>query len=183
MRTLADIDSPLHFHPMQFLEPMTLDQFHEWNITFAQAKFATKGSYDTNPVTYFNMRRGDTVHVMEAMFDAGPRKHMIFTLVREICAMDPSLTMVSFISEIWMASLPVGQERPDVPVRDIPGREDGLMVHTCERGGGGKVTRWAAKLKFNPDNNRLLARDDIDLSKEHMTGDAVWFFEPVRVYP
>jgi hypothetical protein len=171
--------APIRWHPMVQMAPMTLDGFHEWSVRFAEKKFATKGSYDP-PITFFILWRGDTVHTMEAEFDHGPVKHRIFDTMRMMCDLDHNITMLSFISEVWVARVPVKDGIPALEgqVRDMPGREDGLMVSTFDRAGGGKVTKWVAKLKPNPDDNRLLARDDLDLSKETMVGNAMWFFEP-----
>lgn len=172
-------EAPIRWHPSHRFTPMTIDQFHEWNITFAQQRFAAKRSNDDNPVTFFNMWWGDTVHVMEAHFIDEPFKHAVFDVVRGVCLLDTRLTMLSFISEVWVAQVSPG-ERQGRQVRDMPGREDALMVGTYSRDGGKKMTRWVARLKVNPDNNRLLARDDIDMSKEKLVGPGVNFFDPME---
>jgi hypothetical protein len=90
--------------------------------------------------------------------------------------------MLSVINEVWIASVKTVKEvRRYGSVRETPGREDGLMVTTYTRGGEVKMTRWVVKLKPNPANNRVLARDDIDGAEvKSMTGQGFGFFSEER---
>jgi hypothetical protein len=90
--------------------------------------------------------------------------------------------MVSLINEVWIATIEAKDEDDLIEqygeVRNVPGREDALMVVTEARAGGKRLTKWVVKLKKDPAKNIVLARDDADC--EEMEGRAVNFFPSVR---
>jgi len=184
---MVDIDDIkerlVKFHRHNEVPPTTLDEFHEWNIRFALEKFRAKKSNE-EPVTFFNfLRHGQSLSIMESGYRDHREKASVFKMVRAVC-MEPAMgvDMLSVINEVWIASVKTVKEvRRYGSVSQTPGREDGLMVTTYRRDGEVKMTRWVVKLKANPANNRVLARDDIEGAElKTMSGQGFGFFHEER---
>lgn len=182
----------LRFHdpiPLQLHEYPTLETFHEWNVEFALAKFRAKQS-NNELVTFFNFRRPSSITVLETPYESDVEKYAIQQTIREVCRLDPSVVMVSSLCEMWIAEQSNNPVDPSYraidrygEVRKVPGREDGLMVATFHRNGKAKVSKWVVKLKHNPANNRILARDDVETDEAsgmQWYGANFGFFRPER---
>lgn len=183
MEDIDDIRSRLtNFHKREEQAPPTFEEFHEWNIRFALEKFRAKKS-NSEPVTFFNFRRGDSISIMESDYRDGREKGAVFRMVRLMCMEEwMGVDMLSVINEVWIATTKsVDEVRRYGSVRETPGREDGLMVTSYTRGGGVKMTRWVVKLKKDPARNIILARDDVDTATiKSMYGQAFGFFSEER---
>lgn len=183
MEDIDDIRSRLtNFHKREEQAPPTFEEFHEWNIRFALEKFRAKKS-NSEPVTFFNFRRGDSISIMESDYRDGREKGAVFRMVRLMCMEEwMGVDMLSVINEVWIATTKsVDEVRRYGSVRETPGREDGLMVTSYTRGGSVKMTRWVVKLKKDPARNIILARDDVDTATiKSMYGQAFGFFSEER---
>jgi hypothetical protein len=175
----------LRFHDPAYPGPLDLDEFHEWNVGYAIDKFHNKPSND-EVVTFFNFHtKGGVTRILEAKHRNSNEKYTVFNLIRAMCA-EPALRieMVSHISEAWViVTTKKGSDamkEVGLQPRDMPDREDVLMVSTFHRNGDARLTRWVVKLKPDPRKNMMLARDDLDMSKGNLMGEAMYFFEPVR---
>jgi hypothetical protein len=177
---VRDVEDVLRFHKPVTPGPQTLAEFHEWNVAFALQKFRAKPSND-EPVSYFNFRRGSSIQIMETAHTNAAEKRAVFRMVRAACR-EPAagVEMLSMISEVWIA---ISKDRQDIlrypSVRETPGREDGLMVSTYSRDGGVCETRWVVRLKPDPADNLILARDDVAIDEADVrSGPAADFFQP-----
>lgn len=179
-------DRLLIFHPTVPMAGTTIEAFHEWNIAFAIEKFRAKPSNDAPPVTFFNFFRGDHVIVMESCWENDREKYAVFRTVRQVCLLDPAVQILSWTHEAWIAS--TESHGPDIEqlraqyseVRLMPGREDALVVTTSARNGPSKMTKWVVRIKPNPADSIMLARDDVDLSDIELYGFGANFFGPER---
>jgi hypothetical protein len=173
------------FHMPRDTGVLTLETFHEWSVAFATDKFKAKESND-EIVSFFNFHlRNGTVRIMEAKHRNPDEKYAIFDLVRAVCSVQElGVQQVSHVSEIWVAT--TSKEASDamlaagLQVRDMPDREDALMVSTYHIDGSARMTRWVVKLKQDAKKNVMLARDDLDLDKADYAGEATFFFGPPR---
>lgn len=180
----------LKFHPQVPLVFHDLDAFHEWNCEFAVAKFRAKRS-NNEPVTFFNFQRHDGISVLETAYENDREKYAVMDTVREACRLGAGVLFLCSIHEAWIAAVmdDAAKEqwkrlrREGKAVKDMPGREDALVCGSYDRKGGAKLTRWVARLKYNPSNNRLLARDDVDLTGQEFYGPGFGFMNPVREVP
>lgn len=123
--------------------------------------------------------------MLETPYGNEAEKRVVQRTVREACQIDPSVSMVTAINEVWVT---VDPDRETLhrhrEVRHIPGREDALMVVTNHRDQRWRMTRWVVKLKAHPANNRLLERDDErgdDIAD--LYGPNFGFFAPERPVP
>jgi hypothetical protein len=158
-------DDLIRFLPMETVGEQTLEQFHEWNVAFAIDKFKGKRRADDN-VSFFNLKRHDTIHIMQTMWRNSSEKVFAYDFLRYLC-MEQAIAvgMVSIVQEAWVAVVAKKEDmRKYASVSETPGREDALLVHTFARDGSARGTRWIVKLHYNPDKNRMLARDDEDIT-------------------
>lgn len=180
-KPLSPAERMLVMHPSVPMGPQTLDEFHEWSVEFALEKFRAKPSND-HPINFFNLRRPSAIMILEPRCETEREKHAVMLAVRELCAepeADTGLRMISSINEIWIAVTTSKEEFEQYgAVRNMPQREDGLMVATYDRDGDRRVTRWIVKLKANPANNRILARDDVH--GDDVMGIGADYFKPLR---
>jgi len=160
-----------------------IDDFHEWAVLLATKKFKEKRT-NSEPVASFAFQRPEHVIVMNCKWEDEREKDAVFATVRHMLEIDQSIPFMAHLQEIYLTVSKTHEEMAESrkrygAVRNMPDRVDGLMVHSYARDGGAKLTKWEVKLKPNPDNNIMLARDDVDMRGMQFRGRATGFFSPV----
>jgi hypothetical protein len=106
---MAETDDELsrrlvNFHKREEEAPPTFEEFHEWNIRFALEKFRAKKS-NSEPVTFFNFRRGPTVSIMQSDYRDEREKRGVFRMVRLICMQETKgVDILSVLNQVWTVS-------------------------------------------------------------------------------
>ena len=160
----------------------TLDEFHEWCVLLATKAITDKTSNDY-PVSCFAFQRRKEIQLMNVKWESDAEKQAIFGTVRMVCQHDKSVTFVCHMQEIYLTVAKTREEmdaalRKYGQVRRMPDRVDGLMVASYSRAGDVRISKWEVRLKRNPADNRLLARDDMDMSGAQWRGQATHWFGP-----
>lgn len=172
-----------HFLPMVPMgndECITIDDFHEWCVAYAIKAFKGKLTND-HPIQCYAMRRPGFIHVLESRHESEAEKRAVQMCVRDILQIDLATVMIASIMEVWVAHQAKGERY--IEPRLHPKREDALMVMSEHRQGPKKMTKWVCKIKHNPANSRMLARDDVDMSIGDYFGYQFGLFEPLRLSP
>lgn len=161
-----------------------LKDFHEWAVALAIKKFMEKPSND-KPVMSFAFQRYDGITIMNCSWENEHEKNAVFDTVRHACQIDPGTSFVSHLQEVYLIAEHDKAEFARLraqygAVRHMPGHVDGLMVQSSARSGETKLTKWEVKLKPNPANNIMRARDDLDMTGIEFRGRATGFFAPVK---
>lgn len=163
--------------------------FHEWCVELAVSKFKGKRNQEAPPVCCYVLMRPGGVSVLNTPWQSEDDKRRVQYAVRRMMShpMMAALTpWIATINEVWIASQEIapGKDIDELrkeygEVRNIPGREDGLMVMTQGRDGKGKATRWVVKPKPDPSKSIMLARDDLEMGDGmEWRGHHVNYFEP-----
>lgn len=136
---------------------LTIEDLHERMVAFGENCFSLKGAAPF----IWAIWDGNYLLWVETPWEDEDEKYLSVAFIKRLMGVADA-KMYSFMHEAWAKTVSAGEMRGNRQVKDMPGREDVLMIHTHSIDGGFLGTRFKVTIRESGPNF-LGVRDDESL--------------------